>query len=101
MLFFAKPEFHVDLNSMSTVSRDTLFAEKLVKETWGDIFSRIYLMVEGMDVGDLLKKGDRLLLMLEGDMKSGVLSSAFLPSMIFPGDQRANNNFKAWKNFWN
>ena len=101
MLFFAKPEFHVDLNSMSTVSRDTLFAEKLVKETWGDIFGRIYLMVEGMDVGDLLKKGDRLLLMLEGDMKSGVLSSVFLPSMIFPGDQRANNNFKAWKNFWN
>jgi len=100
MLFFAKPEFHVDLNSMSTVSRDTFSSEKLVKETWGDIFNRIYLMVEGMDPGEILKKGDRLLPMLEEDMKSGALSSGFLPSMIFPGDQRANDNFRAWRKFW-
>jgi uncharacterized protein len=101
MLFFAKPEFHVDLNSMSTVSRDTLSSERLVKETWGDIFSRIYLLVEGIDPGELLKKGDRLLPMLEEDMKSGALLSGFLPSMVFPGDQRASNNFTAWRDFWN
>jgi uncharacterized protein len=101
MLLFAKPEFHVDLNSMSTVSRDTLYSEKLVKETWGDIFDRIYLMVEGIDPGELISKGDRLLPMLEEDMKSGVLLSGFLPSIVFPGDQRANNNFSAWRKFWN
>jgi len=101
MLFFAKPEFHVDLNSMSTVSKDTLFSEKLVKETWGDLFNRIYLLVEAGDPGEILKKGDRLLPALEEDIKTGVLSSGFLPSMIFPGNERANENFESWRNFWN
>jgi uncharacterized protein len=101
MLFFAKPEFHVDLSSMSSVSKDTLFSETLVKETWGDIFKRIYLMVEGKDPDEIIKKGDMLLPVLEEDMKSGALSSAFLPSMIFPGDQRTRENFRAWREFWN
>lgn len=101
MLFFAKPEFHVDLGSMSTVSKDTLFSEKLVKETWGDLFNRIYLLVEAGDPGEILNKGDRLLPALEEDIKTGVLSSGFLPSMIFPGNERANENFEAWRNFWN
>ena len=101
MLFFAKPEFHVDLNSMSTVSKDTLFSEKRVKETWGDLFNRIYLLVEAKDPGEILEKGDRLLPALQEDIKTGVLSSGFLPSMIFPGNQRAHENFEAWRTFWN
>jgi predicted exporter/SAM-dependent methyltransferase len=101
MLFFAKPEFHVDLNSMSSVSRDTLLSEKLVKETWGDLFNRIYLLVEAKDPGEILNKGDRLLPTLQEDIRTGVLSSGFLPSMIFPGTQRANENFEAWRTFWN
>jgi predicted exporter/SAM-dependent methyltransferase len=100
MLFFAKPEFHVDLRSMSTVSNDTLSSEELVKEIWGDLFTRVYLMLEGKDPGELLKKGDRLLPLLEEDMKSGVLASGFLPSMVFPGHQRAYENFQAWRAFW-
>ncbi|MCG6536704.1 MAG: methyltransferase, partial [Syntrophales bacterium LBB04] len=35
------------------------------------------------------------------DMKLGVLSSGFLPSTIFPGDQRTRENFRAWRQFWN
>ena len=100
MLFFAKPEFHVDLRSMSTVSNDTLSSEKLVKEVWGDLFTRVYLMVEGKDPGELLKKGDRLLPLLEQDMNYGVLASGFLPSMVFPGHKRAQENFQAWRAFW-
>ena len=35
MLIFARPDFHVDLASMNTVSKETLEAESLVTKTWG------------------------------------------------------------------
>ena len=101
MLFFAKPEFHADLNTLNTVSRETLSAEKLIRDVWGDIFSKIYLLVEGRDRQDLQRKCDRMAEMLAQEVAAGRLSQAFVPSMIFPGDQMAGKNFAAWRSFWN
>jgi len=99
-LCFAKPVFHVDLRSMNTVSKETKAAQGLVTDVWGDVFSKIYLLTQGSDVSQLQKKGDKLSKMLEHEKVSGVLDSAFVPSMIFPGEERATENFSAWKKFW-
>jgi uncharacterized protein len=101
MLFFAKPDFHVDLASMNSVSKETLASENLIKNIWGDILNRIYLMVEAGDERELQRKSDRLTAMLEKDAEKGVIESAFLPSTIFPGEDRMKDNFSAWKKFWN
>ncbi len=100
MLCFAKPVFHVDLRSMNTVSKETKAAEGLVTGVWGNIYSKIFLLTEGPNVSQLQKKGDKLSKMLEHEKVSGVLDSAFVPSMIFPGEERAIENFSAWKKFW-
>lgn len=100
MLCFAKPVFHVDLRSMNTVSKETKAAEGLVTDVWGDVLSKIYLLTEGSHVSRLQEKGDKLSKMLEHEKVSGVLDSAFVPSMIFPGEERAKENFSAWEKFW-
>ena len=100
LLFYANPVFHVDLNAMNSVSEETLAAEKLLADVWGNLFSRIYVMVEGQDVKELQQKGDRLADLLDQDVRIGTLASAFVPSMIFPGKQRVDQNFAAWRAFW-
>jgi predicted exporter/SAM-dependent methyltransferase len=100
LLFYANPVFHVDLNSMNSVSKETLAAEKLLADVWGNLFSRIYVMVEGREVKELQQKGDRLAALLDQDVRAGTLASAFVPSLIFPGEQRAEQNFSAWRAFW-
>ena len=100
LLFFANPVFHVDLNAMNSVSKETLAAEKLLADVWGNLFSRIYVMVEGRDVEELQHKGDRLAALLDQDVRTGTLASAFVPSLVFPGKERAEQNFSAWRAFW-
>lgn len=100
LLFYAKPVFHVDLNAMNSVSKETLAAEKLLADVWGNLFSRTYVMVEGRDVKELQQKGDRLATLLDQDVRTGTLASAFVPSMIFPGEERSDQNFVAWRAFW-
>jgi uncharacterized protein len=100
MLFFAKPQFRADLDTMNTVSKATLASEKLVKDKWGDFFTRIFLMSEADGINELHEKNDKLTSLLEKDMRSGIIKSAFLPSMIFPGKERTKDNFNAWKKFW-
>ncbi len=100
MLLFARPEFRVDLASMNTVSSDTIKAEKLVSGVWGNVFNRIYLMTEARSVEELQEKGDQLAEELRKFTSNGTLSSAFVPSMIFPGKEMAEKNLAAWKRFW-
>jgi uncharacterized protein len=100
MLFFAKPDFHVDLQAMNSVSRETLAAEKLIRGVWGDVFSRVFLAVEGKTLPELHAREDRLAGLLEEESKKGTVTSAFVPSMIFPGEERAKGNFAAWQAFW-
>ena len=101
MLFFAKPEFHLDLNAINSVSRETLSAEKLLRDVWGDIFGKVYLMIEGRDRQDLQRKCDRMADLLHREVAAGRLSQAFVPSMIFPGEEMARKNFTDWQSFWN
>ncbi len=58
-------------------------------------------MTEAGTVKELQEKGDKILEEADTDLLSGTLSSAFIPSMIFPGEERTRQNFKAWKKFWN
>lgn len=102
MAFFARPEFLVSLNAMNTVSEETLSAEKTFSRVWGGgIFENIFLMTEGQRVSDLQTAGDRVLPMLNKDLASGVLTSGFIPSMVFPGEATAKENLLAWRSFWN
>ncbi len=101
MLLFAKPQFHVDLNAMNAVSRETLNAEKRIRSVWGDIFSKVYLMVEGRDLADLQRKSDRIAELLSTEVAAGRISQAFVSSMVFPGEELARKNFAAWRSFWN
>jgi predicted exporter/precorrin-6B methylase 2 len=100
LLFFANPVFHVDLGTMNSVTKETLEAEKLLADVWGNLFSRIYVMVEGRNVQELQQKGDRLAALLGQEGRAGTLVSAFVPSLVFPGEQRAEQNFSAWRSFW-
>ncbi len=100
LFFYANPVFHVDLNAMNSVSKETLAAEKLLADVWGDLFSRIYVMVEGRDVEELQHEGDRLAALLDQDVRNGTLASAFVSSLVFPGKERAEQNFSAWRAFW-
>ena len=101
LLFFARPVFRVDLNAMNSVSPETLAADKRVSDVWGNLFGRIYVMVEGRDLRQLQQQGDRLAALLEKDVQSGVLVPAFTPAVIFPGEERTAQNLQAWQTFWN
>ena len=101
MLFFAKPKFNVNLSSMNTVSKDTVAAEKLMTDVWGQVFNKIYLLIRGDSLADLQQKGDRLLRMLDQDIAADTVSSGFVSSVFFPGEERQRQNAAAWKSFWN
>lgn len=101
MLCFARPVFHINPAAMNTVSPETLQAEQLVRNVWGDIFSKVYLLVEGNNRQDLQQKCDRLAVMLDREIKGRHLAQVFIPSMIFPGEELARSNLAAWEQFWN
>ena len=100
MLIFAKPVFNVSLQAMNTVGSDTRAAEQLLAEVWGDIFDKVYVLTAGDSVAELQHKGDLLAEKLEKDLEAEFLSAGFVPSMIFPGQDRRQKNFAAWKQFW-
>ena len=88
MLFFAKPDFRIDLASMNSVSSATLDSENLVKKVWGDIFNRIYLLSEGFGIEELQSKGDRLSSMLKNDEKSGANKFRFFTFTDLSGQRK-------------
>ncbi|MGA8240047.1 MAG: hypothetical protein WB818_05700 [Desulfobacterales bacterium] len=100
MLIFAKPVFNVSLQAMNTVGSDTRAAEQLLAEVWGGIFDKVYVLTAGDSVAELQHKGDLLAEKLEKDLEAEFLSAGFVPSMIFPGQDRRQKNFAAWKQFW-
>ena len=100
MLFFAKPDFNVSLSSMNTVSRETKAADKMISTVWGMAFNKIYLMTEGKTPRELQAKADRLADMMAREQRTGSLSGGFVSSMVFPGPKKQQQNFEAWKQFW-
>lgn len=101
LLFFARPDFQVSLNSMNTVTEATMTADTLFTNVWGNLGERIFLMHSADSIVQVQNKNDRLLEQVEQDMRQGVLKAAFVPSMIFPGKTRGEQNLAAWKTFWN
>jgi len=101
LLFFARPEFNVSLESMNTVSSETLAADKFFADVWGNISNKIVLMTTGDSMAALQNKNDQILRQITEDKNNDRVQSAFVPSMIFPGDQQATENLAAWKQFWN
>lgn len=100
MLFFASPQFRVDLNAMSTVSEETKRADRLIRDVWGDIFSKVYLMIEGRDGPDLQSRCDRVADLLEKETQAGRISQSFTLSSIYPGEDAAGSREAAWRKFW-
>jgi len=100
MLFFAKPDFNVQLSAMNTVSRQTAAADKQLAAVWGWVFNKIYVLTDAESIAGLQNKDDRLLEQVEQDQRAGMLSSGFVSSMIFPGETRRRQNLAAWTNFW-
>jgi uncharacterized protein len=85
---------------MNTVGAETLAAEKRITDVWGGIFDKVYVLAEGPSIEDLQQQGDALFEKIDADLRSGVLSSAFVPSMIAPGAELRRRNFDAWRGFW-
>ncbi len=100
MIFWMRPDFNVSLESMSTVSQDTIAADALFKDVWGDISNKVFLMNSEEDIVALQNKNDALLQKLSSDEKKAIIAPSFLPSMIFPGTDRSRENLAAWHQFW-
>lgn len=100
LLFFAKPEFRMNLSEMNTVSKKTLAEDRLFTGVWGDIGQKVYLMTTAPSLEALQAQNDRLLARIERDRQNGRIQAAFVPSMIFPGPERSQQNYAAWRAFW-
>ena len=64
-------------------------------------FNKIYLMTEGATPEELQAKNDHLLDLMSRENPAGSRLTGFVSSMIFPGRERQQRNFAAWKKFWN
>jgi predicted exporter len=101
LAFFIRPHFDTDLKAMNSVSQATRAADDLMSAVWGDIFSNVYIMIEAPDLNALQDKNDRLLAQLDTETHAGAIVSAVTPSRFFPGRRRSEDNFAAWRRFWN
>lgn len=99
-LLFARPRFVVDLAAMNTVLAETARDEARVRSVWGDIFHRVYVLIDGKDDADFRQKSDAWLSLLEAQKAAGVLTHAFSPSMLSPGPAVAAQHRLAWTQFW-
>jgi predicted exporter len=100
LIFFARPHFAVQLSSMNTVGEKTRAADEVFATVWGDGDDRIFLMHSSASPANLQRENDRLLEQLEQDIEQNVLTSAFVPSLLFPGPRRQADNLAAWHEFW-
>jgi SAM-dependent methyltransferase len=100
LLFFARPQVHVSMSSMNTVSQATEAADTMFTGVWGKIGERIFVMNTDTTIAAIQERNDLSLARIEQDVQHEILAAAFVPSMIFPGQKRANQNVAAWHAFW-
>jgi SAM-dependent methyltransferase len=100
LIFFARPQVHVSMSSMNTVSQATEAADALFTEVWGKIGDRIFVMNRGDTIAAIQQGNDLSLARIERDVQQETLAAAFVPSMIFPGKDRGVQNVAAWHSFW-
>jgi predicted exporter/SAM-dependent methyltransferase len=99
-LALARPKFTMDLAAMNTVRPETARDEAKVQAVWGDIFHRLYVLVDASDEADFRQKSDAWLTMIEEQKSASVLSRAFSPSMLSPGPSLSAEHAAAWAAFW-
>ena len=100
MFFFARPEFHSDLASLNAAGPQTLAAEELVRQVWGDVSGGLQLMLEAGSRDELASCGDRISRILQAEIAGSALQPCFLPSSLAPGAEAAKENFISWRRFW-
>lgn len=100
LIFFARPQVHVSMDSMNTVSQATQAADTVFTDVWGKIGERIFLMSTDATIGAMQQRNDLALARIEADVQQDTLAAAFVPSMIFPGRERGTRNLAAWHAFW-
>ena len=100
LLAFARPEFRISLADMNTVSAKTRAEDNRFTAIWGDLGGKIQLMVKAASPEELRQRNDRLAAMVTADLQEGRLASAFVPAMVFPGEELGRNNLAAWREFW-
>jgi predicted exporter len=99
-LVFARPKFVVDLAAANTVRAETARDEARVRSVWGDIFHRVYLLIDAKDEADFRVKSDAWLTLLQQEKAAHVVDHAFSPSMLTPGPTATAEHLAAWKQFW-
>ena len=99
-LVFARPKFVVDLAAVNTVRAETARDEARVRSVWGDIFHRVYLLIDAKDEADFRAKSDAWLALLQQEKAAQVVDHAFSPSMLTPGPIATAEHLAAWKQFW-
>ncbi|MCK7508115.1 MAG: hypothetical protein MZV70_31390 [Desulfobacterales bacterium] len=99
MLVFAKPVFNVDLQTMNSVSLDTIKSEQKLQETWGNLSGKCYVLLEASSLGELQQKNEQLMTLLAADVQKEKLAPVFLPSVLFPSQLSAQINYAAWRQF--
>jgi uncharacterized protein len=100
LVFWARPQFNVDLSAMNSISRETRAAESLFASVWGNVFSKIYVMTEAETADGLREKADRLLETVKKARKDGQVDAAFVSAELFPGQSARQANIAAWRRFW-
>lgn len=100
MLFFAKPVFNVNMQSMNSVSTDTINAENKLQSVWGNLSGKCYLFLEASSIAHLQEKNEQLMKILSPSVEKEKLSAVFLPTVLFPSAPVAELNLDAWHNFW-
>jgi predicted exporter/SAM-dependent methyltransferase len=100
MTMVAAPVYNADLNAMNAISAQTSATEKAFKQTWGDIFNRIFFLSEGKTIPALRRSSDELALFFADQTDKGQLDSAFTASDVVPGDRLASSNLDDWRGFW-
>ncbi|MEJ2641223.1 MAG: MMPL family transporter, partial [Desulfosarcinaceae bacterium] len=97
LLFFARPDFNTELGRMNTVSRETLAAEAALQSTWGNLFDRLYILLEAPSLSALQDQSDKLLAAMEQNDQG---TTGFTAAEVFPGSERLAANQAAWRKFW-
>ncbi|HRY38105.1 MAG TPA: MMPL family transporter, partial [Smithellaceae bacterium] len=80
MLAFAKPVFNVDLQTMNSISKNTIKSEQKLQETWGNLSGKCYVLLESSSLGELQQKNEQLMTLLTADVLKEKLAPVFLPS---------------------
>jgi len=101
MLFFARPVFNVDMNTMNSMSEETMRSGENMQRVWGDFSGRSYVFLDAQNLEQLQEKNTALMDVLANDVRQKKIAPVFLPSVLFPSPGIARSNFDAWRAFWN